>query len=182
LADSPTETVKPAKGAGLLLAVLAVAQAVPMTLALLVNFGSVQDQVVRVLDRNPEPLGETGALVIVAGATLAGAIGFLAAIILAVLAPKVSAGGARLAARVVSGLLLLWSVVVTVVNPVGGPLTLLAPGADTNNTLSDRQFQEQLDNALPGWIPPTLIGFAAVTLVLVVAVYLSLPRNPRPPA
>lgn len=178
-AESPNRMVKPAEGAGLLLVMLAVAQIVPIGLALLVTFGGIQDQIVRALDRNPEPLGEAGALVVVSGATVAGFIAFLAAVVLAVLAPKVSRGSgpARTAARVVSGLLFLWSAAVTVVNPVGGPLTLLAPVADTNNTLSGRQFQGQLNAALPGWIPPALIGFAVLTAALVIAVYVSIART-----
>ena len=176
IAQSPTQTVKRATGAGLLLVMLAVAQIVPIGLALLVNFGGIQDQVVRALDRNPEQLGEAGALVIVLGANVAGFIAFVAAIILAVLAPKVGRGSkpAGSAARVVGGALLLWSAVVTVINPLGGPLTLLAPAADTNNTLSGRQFQEQLNNALPGWIQPTQIGFAVLTAVLVIAIFVSI--------
>jgi len=182
IAESPTQTAKPTIGTGLMLALLAGAQVIPIGLALLVNFGGIQDEVVRALDRNPEPLGEAGALVIVSGATLAGLIAFVAAIVLAVLAPKVSRGSgpARSAARVVGGLLLLWSAAVTVINPAGGPLTLLAPAADTNNTLSGRQFQEQLNDALPGWLQPTLIGFAALTAILVIAVYVSLARARRP--
>lgn len=178
--ESPTQTAKPAKGPALPLVLLTAAQIIPIGLALLVNFGGIQDQVVRALDRNPQPLGEAGAVVIVFGATVAGLIAFVAAVVLAVLAPKVGRGSgpARAGARVVSGLLLLWSAAVTVFNPVGGPLTLLAPAADTNNTLSGRQFQEQLSAALPGWVQPTTIGFAALTAILVVAVYVSLARAP----
>jgi len=181
MVDSPNRTEKPAAEASLLLVMLAVAQIIPIGLALLVNFGDIQDQVVRALDRNPEPLGEAGALVVVSGATLAGAIAFVAAIILAILAPRVGRGGsARSAAQVVGAVLLLWSAAVTIINPAGGPLTLLAPAADTNNTLSGRQFQEQINAALPGWTQPTLIGFTALTAVLVVAVFVTLARARRP--
>lgn len=65
----------------------------------------------------------------------------------------------------------------TIISPAGGALTLLAPAADTNNTLSGRQFQEQLDLALPGWVQPTVIGFAALTAVLVVSVFVMLGRG-----
>jgi len=40
--------------------------------------------------------------------------------------------------------------------------------------LSGRQFQEQLNNALPGWIQPTQIGFAVLTAVLVIAIFVSI--------
>jgi hypothetical protein len=178
---SPNQTVRPvgAPAAGLLLVMLAVAQIIPIGLALLVNFGGVQDQIVRALDRNPEPLGEAGALVAVLGATIAGAVAFVAAIVLAVLAPKVSGGGARTAARVVSAVLLLWSAAVTVISPKGGALSLFAPAADTNNTLSGKQFQDQLDAALPGWVQPAGLGFAALTAVLVVAIFVALSRSRR---
>jgi hypothetical protein len=181
-AESPTQTVKPASGAGLLLSMLAAAQIIPIGLALLVIFGGIQDQIVRALDRNPEPLGAAGAIVVVAGATLAGLIAFVAAVVLAVLAPRAArgSGAARTGARVVSALLLLWTAVVTVVNPVGGPLTLLAPAADTNNTMSGRQFQEQLNDALPGWLQAAQLGFAALTAILVISVYVTLARAPRP--
>jgi hypothetical protein len=158
---------------------LAVAQIVPIGLALLANFGGIQDQVVRALDRNPEPLGEAGALVVVAGANIAGAIALVAAIALAVLAAKVGGGSgpARSVARIVSAVLLLWTAAVTIISPVGGALSLLAPAADTSNTLSGRQFQEQLDLALPGWVQPAVIGFAALTAVLVISVFIMLGRG-----
>lgn len=179
IGETPNKTAaRPAAVAGLLLVMLAVAQIVPIGLALLVNFGGVQDQIVRVLDRNPEPLGAPGALVVVGGATIAGFIAFVGAIVLAILAPKVGRGSraARTGARVVAAALLLWTGVVTAINPEGGALTLLAPAADTNNTMSGRQFQEQLNAALPGWIQPTLLGFAALTAALVIAVFVSLSK------
>jgi hypothetical protein len=177
--ESPTQTVKSAAGrTRRLLVLLAAAQLVPIGLAVAVNFAGtrIQDQVVGALDRNPEPLGEAAAFVIAAGAALSGLIAVVAAIVLAILASKVSRG---VGARVVGALLLLWSVAVTAINPRGGPLTLLAPAADTNNTLSGKEFQDQINEALPGWIQPTQLGFAALTAVLVIAVYVSLSRaNP----
>jgi heme A synthase len=70
--------------------------------------------------------------------------------------------------------------VVAVINPVGGPLTITASLADTNNTLRAKQFQEQLNAALPGWVQPVHLGFAALTAVLVIALFVALARSRTP--
>ncbi len=165
-----------------LLWVLTAAQLIPIGLAVVVAFGGFQDQIVRALDNNPEPLGEAGAVVVVAGAGLAGIIALVAAIVLLALAPKVARGSgpARASARVIGVILLLWSGVVAAINPAGGPLTFLAPAADTNNTLSGKQFQDQLNAALPDWVQPLHLGFTAVTALLVIALFVGLPRSATP--
>jgi hypothetical protein len=177
--ESPPKRVKPAPGAAGMLRLLAGAQLVPIGMALVVAFGQVQDRVARALDKNPQPLGEAGASTVVAGATLAGLVGLVAAITLVAVAPKVArgSGAARVVAGVLGAVLALWSGVVAAINPAGGPLTLLAPAADTNNTLSAKQFQDQLNAGLPGWCQPVTLGFAALTAVLVVALFVSLGRS-----
>lgn len=144
-------------------------QLVPIAVALVVAFGNVQDHVARALDTNPEPAGEAGAVTIVTGAALAGLIGLVALILLLTAGPKT--------AKVTAGFLFLWSAIVTALNPVAGPLTLTAPLADTNNTLSAMELQRQITQALPGWVTVVHLTFTAVTAILVVGLFL--PRNRR---
>jgi hypothetical protein len=46
--------------------------------------------------------------------------------------------------------------------------------------LSAKQLQDQLSAALPGWCQPVTLGFAGLTVVLVVALFVALGRSATP--
>jgi hypothetical protein len=74
-------------------------------------------------------------------------------------------------------LVILWAGGVAVADPAGGPLTLFAPLADTEGTLSAAQLRERIDAALPDWYQPVHVGLALLTVAVAASMLTSLART-----
>lgn len=170
-------------GAGAALALFALAQLATIVVAGFMILGPVQDRVVTALDAAGDgAAGEAAAVVVVFGAAISAVVALVAGLVALGVIPGVRRGrsGARITGMVTAALVAIWVLVVAVLNPRGGPVSLFSSFADTNDVMTATELRDSINAALPGWYQPVTIAGITATLAvsLIVVLARSGPRRP----
>ncbi|MCL6641486.1 MAG: hypothetical protein K6T92_08975 [Candidatus Rokubacteria bacterium] len=174
MATASAAGTRPASAGPTLLALFALVHLATIVVAGVVILGPVQDRVVRALDAaGDSAVGEAAAVVVVFGAVVSAVVALIAGVLALAVIPGVRRGRrrARITGLVTAALVGIWVLVLMVLNPRGGPVSLFSAFADTNDAMTAAELQDSINAALPSWYQPvTIAGITATLAVGLVAV------------